>query len=468
MANEFVTLNPYDDQLEKLRQRQKMADLLQQQALQPLESQVAPGGYAVRTSPVLGLAKMLQAYMGGREQSNIDKELTGIREQMAYDQRQKEAEVASAGQAMMGRLTGERPTKPTQRTPTLGAANFDELGYEEAAPTGPRPIQIGANATFAPRSIEEASKRTIESNQLGEITPTAQYQYQYDPSGALQMAMTPTGMEAMKGNPLLASLLAQMVKPKEPEKFGTTPVQGADGNFYLVSESGRMVKTPVAGQVKTPEEPSSVREYKIAVGQGYKGSLMDFLTDQKRAGATKLSIDTGASNQLVGNFADELKESHKAAIASSKIMPQLNQLDKLTEQGTYTGAMAKGAVGASEFLQSFGINVDADTLARTKQFEALKNQLVLQMMAANGGARGFSKEETALLDNAFPQIVNNPQARKQIVQIFRNMAQAGIDQYNGQLNDFKRAYSTAVIPYQPIETEEMRYRRWKASQPGNQ
>ena len=434
MANEFVTLNPYDDQLEKLRQRQKMADLLQQQALQPLESQVAPGGYAVRTSPVLGLAKMLQAYMGGREQNKIDTELSNIRNQAMQEQRGQEAETASAAAGITGRMFGEKPPQ------------YDKNGL-----------------LVTPRETQPAvTEPSQPSDQLGEITPTAKYQY--DPSGAMQMAMTPAGARAMQGNPMLASMLAQMVKPKEPEKFGTTPVQGADGNFYLVSESGRMVKTPVAGQVKTPEEPSSVREYKIAVGQGYKGSLMDFLTDQKRAGATNVSIDTGASKQLVGNFADELKDSHKAAIASAKIIPQLNQLDKLTEQGTYTGAMAKGAVGASEFLQSFGINVDADTLARTKQFEALKNQLVLQMMAVNGGARGFSKEESALLDNAFPQIVNNPQARKQIVQIFRNMAQAGIDQYNSQLNDFKRAYPTAVIPYQPIETEDMRYLRWLESQ----
>ena len=58
-----------------------MAEMLQQQALQPLESQVAPGGMVVPTSPVLGLTKMLQAYMGGKQLRDIEKQ-RGEREQL--------------------------------------------------------------------------------------------------------------------------------------------------------------------------------------------------------------------------------------------------------------------------------------------------------------------------------------------------------------------------------------------------
>lgn len=214
--NPTVDLNPYTNEIAEIQRRQRMAQLLQQQGIEPIESQTV-SGRVVPISPWQILAKGLQAGMGAYQANKANKAAADLREQMAYDQRQKEAEVASAGQAIMGRMYGERPTQ------------YDKNGL----PVTPRETQP---------AVTEPSQL---SDQLGEITPTAKYQY--DPSGALQQAMTPAGTEAMKGNPLMASLLAQMVKPKEAEKFGTTPVRGADGKYYLISESGRMVPTNVAG-----------------------------------------------------------------------------------------------------------------------------------------------------------------------------------------------------------------------------
>lgn len=456
MANEFVTLNPYDDQLEKLRQRQKMAELLQQQALQPLESQVAPGGYAVRTSPVLGLAKMLQAYMGGREQSNIDKELAGIRE-----------ETTDAMRGITGRMLGERPTAPAQMPVTKPAAStFDELGYQETAPT-PKPISLQPGQAESGSRNRSFAQSISEGDQLGEITPTAKYQY--DPSGAMQMAMTPAGARAMQGNPMLASMLAQMVKPKEAEEFGTEPRYDQQGRAYIVGKQGGIkYLTGIQAQPKAVEEPSSVREYEYAKTQGFKGTFEQYQLNKLKAGATSVNVDTKAGNELANVFVNQLGDLNKQALGATKIHASLSNLERLTKEGTYTGAMAPNAIGASEFLQSFGINVNPETLANSQEFNAVKNNLLLQFMSANGGARGFTEKESAMLNEAFPQIVNSSAARKQIIDVLRSNADTTINQYNDQLNNFKRAYPTAVIPYQPIETEEMRYRRWKASQAGGQ
>lgn len=214
--NPTVDLNPYTNQIAELQRRQRMAQLLQQQGAEPIESKTV-SGRVLATSPWEILAKVLQGGVGAYQENKANKAAADLREQMAYDQRQKEADVASAGQQIMGRMYGEKPPQ------------YDKNGL-----------------LVTPRETEPAvTEPSQSSDQLGEITPTGKYQY--DPSGALQMAMTPAGTEAMKGNPLMASLLAQMVKPKEAEKFGTTPVRGADGKYYLISESGRMVPTNVAG-----------------------------------------------------------------------------------------------------------------------------------------------------------------------------------------------------------------------------
>jgi hypothetical protein len=117
-------------------------------------------------------------------------------------------------------------------------------------------------------------------------------------------------------------------------------------------------------------------------------------------------------------------------------------------------------------LQSFGINVDPSIVANTRSFEAASNQLVLDFMAANGGARGFTQEETKILQNAFPKIIDSPQARQQITSLLRNRAKETIGNYNQMLDQYTKTYPSSVIPFRKVETAEDRYQRWKQQQGG--
>jgi hypothetical protein len=58
-----INLSPITAEQAAIQRRQKMAEALQQQAQQPLEMPTTPG---VQVSPLAGLAKVLQGYMGGR------------------------------------------------------------------------------------------------------------------------------------------------------------------------------------------------------------------------------------------------------------------------------------------------------------------------------------------------------------------------------------------------------------------
>jgi hypothetical protein len=85
-------------------------------------------------------------------------------------------------------------------------------------------------------------------------------------------------------------------------------------------------------------------------------------------------------------------------------------------------------------------------------------------MASNGGARGFTEKETAILQDAFPKIVDSPQARQQIASLLRNRAKKDVDDYNSAVNTYRKTYPSSVIPYNPIEDADDRYERWKRSQ----
>jgi hypothetical protein len=58
-----INLSPMTAEQAAIQRRQKMAEALQQQAQQPLEMPTTAG---VQISPLAGLAKVLQGYMGGR------------------------------------------------------------------------------------------------------------------------------------------------------------------------------------------------------------------------------------------------------------------------------------------------------------------------------------------------------------------------------------------------------------------
>jgi len=73
----FNVSNPYQTQLDELTRRQKMAEMMQQQAFQPTE-RFSYGGIEARTSPLSGLAKALQMYMGASSQKDIADERKAV------------------------------------------------------------------------------------------------------------------------------------------------------------------------------------------------------------------------------------------------------------------------------------------------------------------------------------------------------------------------------------------------------
>lgn len=73
-------LNEYSADAEDIARRRRYAEMLQQQAMQPLETQTA-GGWAIPTSPLSGVAKLLQAYQGrkGLEEASSRQKALGER-----------------------------------------------------------------------------------------------------------------------------------------------------------------------------------------------------------------------------------------------------------------------------------------------------------------------------------------------------------------------------------------------------
>lgn len=223
MAVKFTqTYKTYEDAAAEARRAQAMADMLQQQAYQPIQMDTAgPVSYTQ------GLAKMLQAYLAGKE-----------------GRKAREAEAESK---------------------RLGREEFKDYISAFEPERATTPVEM----VTAPRSLQQRMELKPQDIDLGQIaqgmgTPTISEQGAMGytpPTGKLPSAgpmefttgaLTPAQRRAKilegmgSGNPMVQAIAqAEYTKKPEIEEFGTTPVKGEGGRYYLVSKTGRMVPTNV-------------------------------------------------------------------------------------------------------------------------------------------------------------------------------------------------------------------------------
>lgn len=398
----FTPPSPYEQERRKAEQMRRYAELLQEQAMAEEEPYTFQGIRAM-PSPAAALGKLLKAYGSKKAAEKAD-----------------EAEARKAGmeqqaaQQIMGRLTGGAPLSMADTTP-------DESGLAEVA---------------------------------------VQSQYRQDPADAMRFAATPQGVGAMKGNPMLAAMLQRSMEAPASEEF-YAPTETAEGLVQFGKRGGRR-DTGLKAPVKTPEPTTTQRDYDFAKSQGYTGSFEDFR--RSSAPSTVVNLDTKGSALGQELYLKKIDQLSGPATSANRIVNQVSAMDEATKRGTFTGAMAPNAVGAAQFLSSFGIDVNPEVLANTRAFQAASNQLVLDFMASNGGARGFTEKETAILQDAFPKIVDSPQARQQIASLLRNRAKKDVQDYNQAVETYKKTYPNSVIPYNKIEDANDRYEAWKRSQ----
>jgi len=119
MANQyeqFNVANPYQLQQQKLDRRQKMAEILQQQAFEPVQAGSYQGIQAP-ISPVQGLAKVLQMYLSNKNQEGLKSEQKALGEQYRAD-------TSSDIQRLIQGLQGKAATPEMRQEPT--ARDFED------------------------------------------------------------------------------------------------------------------------------------------------------------------------------------------------------------------------------------------------------------------------------------------------------------------------------------------------------
>jgi hypothetical protein len=422
----FTPPSPYEMERRKAEQMRRYAELLQEQAMAEDEPFTYQGIRAM-PSPAAALGKLLKAYGSKKAAEKADE----------AEQRAREADIEGAERLRRELAPETRIAAPTgaEIAGTMGTPQINEEGQLSYGPSVQAPLRT---EMVGPTAKE---RQNIFANYAVTGTPTAQR---------------------------LAQVLASQEPKTQTMEFGDQLLNVTDGQATPVMMDGKAVTAspkPAAGSSlsKLIAERDALPP-NSPLRQTYDAAIFKETNNAPLIGKLDLGDKGSAKAQEI--FLADLGAMRPRAYAATNIIRAVNNLDRLTQKGTYTGSLAPNAVGAGQFLNSIGIKIDPKTLQNTEAFSAQVSDLVMSAQAALGGARGFTKEETAILMQMFPQIINSPEARVTIGNIIRNKQLEVIDEYDSLINDYKETYKDSRIPYKPIDDEEVRYQRWKRSQGG--
>jgi hypothetical protein len=374
----MIDFMPYDQQMAELQRRQRMAQMLQDQAAQPLESQVAPGGMVVPTSPVLGLAQLLKSYMGGKAQAAVGRD-TAAAKQRARDE--------------LGR--------------------FIEQTSPETAPAPDMTLSQGDTPVMVPQTTFAQRRQRLAQG-------------------------------LASGNPMVEQYAQTMLAQKpEREEYGTTPVQGADGKYYLVSKSGKLIQTDVSAPAAKPEsQPSAVQEYNFAVQQGFKGSFTDYKQQMARAGATNVTtygapvagVDEngnpvyfqpskeGGKPAIIPGVRPEAKPPNESQTNAAGFAARLEKANADLEKLAFIPSVRTQAISAMPFSNSFLSD-------QQQQFDQAQRNFINAVLRRESGAAIGPSEFESAQKQYFPQpgdkaavLEQKKQSREQAIKSMRDAA----------------------------------------------
>ena len=206
-----INLSPYTAESEAIARKLRMAELLNQQAMQPIELPQQPG---VKVSHYAGLAKMLQAYNAAMTEKEARQESKALAEKY---QTETSGDFQSLLKALTAPGTAAVPEGAPTYTPDVNPADITDNSRMQIRPErDENNAIIPAGAMGAGSYGVSPGAPAIPARAAGELTP----------EGFASMR-TPMGQQQY-----MAQLLAQ-VAPKE----GTVLPEGAS----YISKSGKML-----------------------------------------------------------------------------------------------------------------------------------------------------------------------------------------------------------------------------------
>ena len=363
---------PYAQRAAEIERQRRYAELLQQQAADPLQSQMV-GGRVVPLSPWLGLAKVLQAGLGGYAQRKATEAEAELKKQSREE----------ANKQIQGFIEGLGPQKVTTQTPVM-QQDFGQAATPEDYQDMINNPQMG----LAPKRRDISQAATPEDvqdivNQPYEMKDVTSYKPGMNRSQALAKLLEMKSSD----NPYLSDATSVLsgLMPKETSAMDLFNKLDMDKltpeSRQKVLETGDPSYAEFAPESKAPSYQRQTKEWSDKAGNKYKQDYAwnsatasmepvgkAYLADVYHAPGTSKDDDTKAGATLRAEFNNNpVVRNHATVSASyenilnneetgagdmSLIYSYMKMLDQGTgvKEGEY--ANAENAGGIPEYIRN--------------------------------------------------------------------------------------------------------------------
>jgi hypothetical protein len=422
-----MAYDPYALDAQALQRRERMAQIMQQQAFQPLEINSYQGIQAP-ISPLQGIAKVLQAYVGSKQieesdESRKDIDYNRYRDMMSLVGVNLPEKRPVATPETVAQQPSQPAVSPTQAIQAQQPAQLAiQAPVAESFPVGPS----GATQNLPP--VSPVQYANALSGQGAPTTP------QTAPQAAPQMpgVTTPQAGRASFGQPTLPSVTGDPIKDVAlmrtigPQAYVQAALQKrltAVGNL-AIDNSGKVIFSG----------PS--KEGYVDV-QGPTGSFsrkeVSGATELETSRATGVEYAKGAAGSAVKR--DE--ETFAVASNAQTNIDRSNQIIDLVNSGALTGTAAEIKLKLARALSVAG----ADNNEIIKNTEVLISQLGRNVIgniktSGLGTGQGFTDQDRVFLERIEGGSIElNPKTLQELARISKSVSAAAVAKWNKRLPD---------------------------------
>ena len=426
MPNVSMTMpTDYTAELQDIERRRKLAELMQQQGMQPLGPTEHIGGWAVKRSPMEGLAKMMQAYAGGKGMDEAGTRQKALAERIRGD---RSADMSTFAEGMQPQPARQLP--PDQLEADLGGGQYEP----------PQPMNMPARrGGITPGLISQL--RTPEMQQAA----MAMLAKKNEPYTLGKGAGRYEGGTQTAYNPEVQKVTAAG-ENGAPETRFVTPSPGMAPIPQPVKKEigpGGQAYNPYALQpgiaLNDPNKPFGFGPQGVVPNQ----AAQDYQLKLRATGRQSVNVnmppqEKGFETELGKGQAEELLKGRKASDDAVQIINTVNEGRKIMKQGMVTGFGANVIVGIGQSLKQAGIDFGGDATSNAQAFSANMAQNVGKIIKQFGSGTGLSDADREYaIRMAGGQIALDANAINKILDINERQARWIIRQHNTRAKGVK-------------------------------
>tara|TARA_R110000868_G_scaffold377540_1_gene642851 strand:+ start:61 stop:1467 length:1407 start_codon:yes stop_codon:yes gene_type:complete len=419
---------PYDEDYRSIARREQMAQILQQQALQPIDVGSYQGIQAP-ISPLSGIAKILQGYLAGQQMDKADEG----RKDLSY--RSDNADRALVGLPPIDRTKPQQLAQALEQpTPTTYGEGMPPTGMPSTSVPQPQTMPVAQSFPIGP----SGAYQNLPPNQEIDMQPQTAPTQSMPPQGAPIQAVAPKGqftppgggsaLPSVTGDPAKDLALLKQFRGDTAAyiKFAyeqNKPIVGAAGSTLLNPQGKMITSLPDAnGNVRIQNRDGSYRV-------------------EKAANVNELQRNEAFTKEYATQGAKATVERDTTQFGLAESAPQniekANQIIDLIDSGALTGTAAETKLQIARMFNVTG-NGPEETIKKTELLISSLGRNVLDNIRASGlgAGQGFTDNDRKFLERVVGGSIElNGKTLKDLARLQKLSNQRSVEKWNKRVGE---------------------------------